>query len=146
MTATHRLGKDFRLMIGSGTGTPETFTTLSGENTLSVKGSSDKIDTSSKDDGMYKTMTYGQKELTISVQGTLKLPDPGFARLYAVQKSALPELNAQIQHVPSNTTIFAAPVAVGNWSNDFPDKGNASYSFDLTLAGVPTTDDLSSLT
>ena len=144
-TATHRLGKDFRLQVAA-IGASPTYTTIAGEMSVSVKASSDKIDTSSKDDGMYKTQTYGQKDITMAVQGTLKLPDTGFGLVYTTQKNDPPELLGQIMHVPSMTVVFACQLGIGNMSTDFTDKGAATYSFDLSLAGVPTIDDLTLIT
>lgn len=142
--ATHRLGKDFRLMVAA-TGATPTYIQIGGEMSLSRTSSSDKIDTSSKDDGTYKTQTYGQKEITLAVQGVLKLPDPGFGLIYTTQKASPPELLVQIIG-PSSTIVFAALMAIGNYKDDFSDKSAATYSFDLSLAGVPTIDDMTLIT
>jgi predicted secreted protein len=144
-TATHKLGKDFRINVcATSTGT---FVPVAGEMTLSVKASSDKIDTSSKDDGVYKTQTYGQKDITIAVSGNLKLPDPGFALCFTTQKASPPEFYVQIVNtVTTPVIVFQSAVGIGNFATNFADKGAATYSFDLSLAGVPTIDDMTLIT
>ncbi len=84
--ATIKLGKNYRLKVGDGA-TTEAFAQVGGEGTLSFKGSSDKIDTSSKDDGNYKSSAYGQTEVMISLSGVLKLPDAGLATTTKIARS-----------------------------------------------------------
>ncbi|NKI99589.1 phage tail tube protein [Novosphingobium sp. SG707] len=139
MTATHQLGKDFRLKISDGGGTPA-FVTIAGEQKVSRKSSSDSIDTSSKDDGAYKTGTYGQKTIALAVNGITKIPDPGYTRLYEVQKLALPEVEVQIVNTITNEVVFQAVMGVGNFSDEYDQKTGATWSADLTLAAAPTID------
>lgn len=145
MAATHKLGKDFRINVSATSA--GTFVPVAGEMSLSVKASSDKIDTSSKDDGVYKTQTFGQKDITISVSGTLKLPDPGFALCFTTQKASPPEFFVEIVNtVATPIIVFKSAMAIGNFSLDYADKGNATYSFDLSLADVPSVDDMTLIT
>ncbi|NOW44103.1 putative secreted protein [Novosphingobium sp. SG751A] len=139
MTAIHQLGKDYRVKISDGAGTPA-FLTIAGEQKVSRKSSSDAIDTSSKDDGAYKTGTYGQKTISLSVNGITKIPDPGYTRLYAVQKLALPEVEVQLVNTITDEVVFQAVMGVGNFADDYDQKTGATWSPDLTLAAAPTID------
>jgi predicted secreted protein len=106
-----KLGKNYRLKVGDGTAT-ETFAQIAGEQQLSLKGSSETIDTSSKDDGAIKSQTYGQRTVTISLSGVVKLPDTGLARLHSVANTSPPNANIEIVDISSGTpeTVYAANV------------------------------------
>lgn len=134
------LGKDWRLFVGSGTGSPETFSPLGGEGTLDVQRASDDIDLSSKDDATYKSGSYGLQAITLTVGGKCNLPDTALARLEAVVKSGTPNVNIQIRK--GATTKFACPVAVGNLSWSGPQDGPCTYSFNMRNNGAPTVDAL----
>lgn len=137
--ATHQLGKDFRLKISDGASTPA-FLSIAGEQKVGRKASSDKIDTGSKDDGSYRTGTFGQKTIDISVNGITKIPDPGYTRLYAVQKLAVPEVEVQIVNTITNEVVFQGVMGVGNFSDEYDQKSGVTWSADLTLAAAPTID------
>ena len=139
MTTTIKLGKDYRLKVGDGSST-EVFNIVGGEGTLSFKGASDKIDTSSKDDGQYKSMAFGQTEISLDLSGILKLPDTGLAALDTAFKSGVP-IDIQIVY-QSTTTKFSGSVYVGNRSVDLTNNQAAKYSFTLALNGAPTLDSL----
>lgn len=138
-TAVHQLGKNFRLMISDGTATPN-FVPIAGEQKVSRKSSSDSIDTSSKDDGSYKTGTFGQKTISIAANGVTKIPDAGYTRLYAVQKLAVPETEFQIVNTVNDEIVFHATMGVGNFSDDYDQKTGATWSVDLALAATPIVD------
>lgn len=133
-------GKDWRLQIGDGADPDEAFTNVGGEGSLDWKRSSDNIDLSSKDDGIYKSQSFGQQTITLSLSGKVKLPDTGLQAAFAASKTSPPEVNVQI--VKGAVVKFAGRVGVGNFSCSFPDDGPATYSFDMTNVGAPTTDDL----
>ncbi|HWU03171.1 MAG TPA: phage tail tube protein [Novosphingobium sp.] len=139
MTATAQQGKDFRIKVSDGAATPA-FLIIAGEQKTSRKGSSDSIDTTSKDDGTYKTSGFGQKSITASINGVTKLPDAGYSRLYAVQKMAVPVAEFQFVSTLTGEVFFQAMMSVGNFSDDYDQKNGASWSFDLTLAAAPTID------
>ncbi|WCT78879.1 phage tail tube protein [Novosphingobium humi] len=136
MTAVAQYGKDTRTLIKSGS----TFIPIAGEQKASRKGSSDSIDTTSKDDGNYKTNGFGQKSITISVNGITKLPDPGYSRLYEVQKQAVPVEEFQLVNELTGEVFFQAKMSVGNFSDDYDQRNGASWSIDLALAAAPTID------
>lgn len=132
-------GKDWRLKIGDGAD-PEVFSTVGGEGQLDWKRSSDTIDLSSKDDGVYKSQGYGAQAITLSLSGKVKLPDTGLEAVFDASKATPPEVTVQI--VKGAVVKFEGLVGVGNFSSSFPNDGPATYSFDMTNIGVPTTDDL----
>jgi len=132
-------GNDWRIMVGDGA-TPEVFTALGGEVSFDWKRTSDKLDLSTKDDGIYKSGSYGQQEITISVNGKVKLPDTAFENIADVAKTAPPQLNIQI--AKGAIIKFEGEVGIGNFSASFPANQPATYSFDMVNVGAPVTDDL----
>jgi hypothetical protein len=132
-------GLDWRIQIGDGGG-PEVFTNIGGEISFTWKRSSEEIDESTKDDGVYGSSSYGQQKITISANGNLKLPDQGIEAAFAASKAGPPEVNVKI--VKGATTKFAGKIAIGNFSGDFNKSGPATWSFDMVNVGAPTTDDL----
>jgi hypothetical protein len=143
-TSIVKLGKTYRLKVGDGTPDTELFNKIAGEQTLSKKGSSETIDTSSKDDGNTKSQQYGQRTITISAAGEVKLPDAGLARLAAVAEMTPPNCNIEIVDTSTGTdvTVYAANVSVGNDNVQMDNGKAATYSFDLTLTAAPTTNTL----
>jgi predicted secreted protein len=139
-----KLGKTYRLKVGDGTTDTEAFNKIAGEQTLSKKGSSETIDTASKDDGNVKSQQYGQRTVTISAAGEVKLPDAGLARLAAVAEMTPPNCNIEIVDTSTgaDVVVFAANVSVGNDSIQLDNGKAATYSFDLTLTGPATTNTL----
>jgi hypothetical protein len=137
-----KLGKNQRLQVGDGA-SPETFALINGEQAISFDTTPDSIDGSSKDDGDYKIELYGQQAIKLSVNGVAKLPDPGLVRLDTARKTTGGKINIQIvDTLNANTVIFSAPMSVGAFKAGFDQKGAATYSFDLGLAGPPTVDAL----
>jgi len=134
------LGKDWRLWIGSGTGSPETYNSLGGEGSLEVARASDDIDFSSKDDATYKSGGFGLQQINFSVSGKLNLPDTALARIETVVKSGSPNLNVRIRKGAS--VKFEGPVAIGNLSVQYPSDGPATYSFNMRNNGAPVVDTL----
>ena len=136
--ATVKLGKDFRLKVSDGGGTPA-FVTIGGEGTLSFNGSSDKIDISSKDDGQTKSVAFGQSEYSIDLAGVLSLPDIGIGFLDTAAKAGVP---IDIKIMVGATAKYAASVYVGNRKIDFSNNQAVKYSFTLSSNGAPSTDSL----
>jgi predicted secreted protein len=132
-------GKDWRIEIGDGAGT-EVFTAIGGETGFDWSRSSQEIDISDKDSGVYGSRSYGQQTISIRVQGNVKLPDVALERASDQAKASPPELNVRIRK--GVTTKFAGKVAIGNFSTSHPKDGPVTYSFDLSNVGAPTTDDL----
>lgn len=142
LAPTSQYGKDTRLFIGDGASDPETetFSPIGGETSLDWKRSSDDVDLSSKDDGQYKSSSYGQQAITFTVQGNLKLPDTGLQAASDAAKSTTPERNIQIKR--GSVVVYQGRVGIGNFSATFPKDGSATYSFDMKNVGAPTIDDL----
>jgi hypothetical protein len=132
-------GLDWRIQIGDG-GSPEAFTNIGGEISFDWKRSSEEIDESTKDDGIYGSTSYGQQKIMISANGNVKLPDTGLQALVAASKASPPEVNIKI--VKGATTKFAGKVAAGNFSTAHNKTGPVTWSCDLANVGAPTTDDL----
>ena len=138
-TPVSQYGKDTRLYIGDGA-SPEVFSPIGGETTLDWKRSSDDIDLSSKDDGQYKSGSYGQQAITFTVQGNVKLLDTGLQKASDTAKSITPETNVQVKR--GAIVCYEGRVGIGNFSATFPQAGSATYSFDMKNIGAPTVDDL----
>jgi hypothetical protein len=132
-------GLDWRIQIGDGGG-PEVFTNIGGEISFDWKRSSEEIDESTKDDGIYGSTSYGQQKIMISVNGNLKLPDTGLEAAAATSKASPPEVNVKI--VKGATVKFAGLVAIGNFSTTHNKTGPVTWSFDMANVGAPTTDNL----
>ncbi|MFZ3485284.1 phage tail tube protein [Sphingomonas sp. 3-13AW] len=125
-------GRDTRVKIKSGAA----FVPIGGETTFSYKRNSADLDTSDKDGGKG---TYGQTNISISVSGNLKLPDPGLVALEAASKANPPEVEVEISK--GGVTRFQGLVAVGNFSAEFP-VGVATWSADMKNADTPEIDNL----
>jgi len=132
-------GKDWRINIGDGEET-EAFDVLGGEGSFDWSRQSDEIDLSSKDDGVYKSSSYGQQAITFSVSGKVKLPDDGLERASEVAKTSPPEVNIKV--MKGTIVKYAGKVGIGNFSASFPGDGPATYTFEMKNVGAPTTDDL----
>jgi hypothetical protein len=107
-------GLDWRIQIGDGGG-PEVFTNIGGEISFDWKRSSEEIDESTKDDGPTAARPIGQQKITFSVNGNLKLPDPGLEAAFAPRRLAA---RGQRKVVKGATVKFAGKVAIGNFSGD----------------------------
>lgn len=134
-------GKDWRIRVKTGA---STFVTMGGETSLSWKRANAKTDQSTKDDGKYASSSYGATEISFTVQGNLKLPDPGLAAIDAASKASPPEVEVQVFRAGDNDDAprYQGIVAVGNFDGNFPKDGPATYSFDMANAAVPTIDNL----
>ena len=135
----HEYGRDWRIKISDG-GSPAVFDAIGGEGSWSKKASSDKIDLSSKDDAQIKAMGWGQQEITFSVAGKLKLPDPGFEQLYAVSNVSPPEVEMQL--VKNGVIKWQGKVGVSGVSMDGSNNQAVTYSVDMTAVEAPSIDDL----
>lgn len=140
-TPVLQLGKDTRLKIGDGQAT-EAFLVLGGEAKLSVSRSPDTIDASSKDDGNYKVEMFGQMKVSMTVSGKVKLPDAGLARADAVAKSGGTTNVKVVDSKGVPTDRWVCLMSIGNLQIDYDDQQAASYSFTLSAAAAPTTDNL----
>lgn len=129
-------GKDWRIKVKVGSD----FEFLGGEGSWDFKRQSDSIDLSSKDDGSYKSMSFGQQAITISVNGNVKLPDEGLEAIFDIAKAAPPEI--EIQLVKGAIIKYHGLMGVGNQGNAGPKDGAVTYSFDFTACAAPTVDDL----
>lgn len=136
---THQYGRDWRIKISDG-GSPATFSTIGGEGSWDKRVSSDQVDLSSKDDGAFKAMGWGQQSVTFQVQGKAKLPDTGLEKAYAVSTSDPPEI--EIQLVNGASVVWQGNVGIGNFSLSGPSNGAVTYSFDMTAVEAPSIDDL----
>jgi hypothetical protein len=132
-------GLDWRIKIGDGGG-PEAFVIIGGEISFDWKRTSEEIDESTKDDGIYGSTSYGQQKIMISANGNLKLPDTGIEAAAAASKASPPEVNVEI--VKGSTVKFAGKIAIGNFSTNHDKKGPVTWSFDMVNVGAPTTDNL----
>lgn len=133
-------GKDWRIKIGDGASESEAFNPIGGETSLDWKRASDEIDLSSKDDGAYKSGSYGQQAITFTVSGNVKLPDVGLEQADTISKASPPEVNIEV--VKGAVVKYSGKVGIGNFSASFPKDGPATYSFDMKNVGAPTVDDL----
>jgi hypothetical protein len=132
-------GLDWRIHIGNNA-EPEVFVPIGGEISFDWKRTSEEIDESTKDDGLYGATSYGQQKITFSINGNVKLPDVGLERAADVSKTAPPEANIKV--MKGATVKYAGKVAIGNFSTSHPKNGPVTYSFDMANKGAPTTDDL----
>jgi predicted secreted protein len=133
------MGKDWRIQIGDDSD-PVVYSPIGGETTFDWKRSSQEIDLSSKDDGIYGSTTYGQQKITFSVSGNLKLPDVGLLAAEAASKASPPQ--APIKVVKGAIVKFAGVVAIGNFSVTAGKDGAVTYTFDASNVGAPDTDDI----
>lgn len=132
-------GKDWKVKVRTAVG-PDVFTAIGGETSLRWGRSSQEIDLSDKDSGVYGAKSFGLQTVSIAVSGNLKLPDTGLEFVADTAKSATPELVVQI--VKGAIVKYAGLCGVGNFSVDAGKDGPTTYSFDLGNIGAPTTDDL----
>lgn len=135
----YEIGKDWRIFVGDGAGT-EVFTQLGGEGSFELQRASDDIDLTTKDDAVYKNGTFGLMQITLSVNGKVKLPDAALTRIDTVARSGTPNVNIQIKK--GSTVKFAGAMGVGNFSASYPAEGAATYSFSARNTAAPTTDTL----
>ncbi len=138
-----KLGHEYKLYVDNGSGT---FNEVQGQTGLTVDGSTALIDQSAKGTGQFAIQAPARKTLTITCTGKKVLPDTsGLERVYALQQ-VYPQASEgfQIRTDPfsGSDVIFAAEMYVSNFSEDNPDQDNATYSFQLTCASAPTTDQL----
>jgi predicted secreted protein len=141
-----RLGQEYRLYVGDGA-SGEVFTVIAGQTGLTLDGSTELIDQSSKESGQIALQAPGRKTLTVTCSGKLDLPDAnGLEQVYDLQK-VYPQVpnNFQIRENPfgPGDVMFSASMFISNFSIDAPDQDNATYSFQLTLAEAPSIDLLS---
>ena len=135
MTAATEMGKDYRLKFGTGND-GSTYVTLGGEKSFDWKRASNDVDTSDKE-GPSGVFTPGR--ISFATQGTVKLPDPGLAAVFAACKTGAV---IPLEVVKGAVVKYKGNVTCGNWSGTFPQDAPANYSFDMANADVPATDDL----
>jgi predicted secreted protein len=127
-------GLDYRIAVD------DAHILIGGEISFDWKRSSQEIDISTKDDGIYGSTSYGQQKISFSVSGNLKLPDAGFAALFAASKERPPHIAWQV--VKGAIVKYEGIVAIGNFSSTAGKDGPVTYAFDATNVGTPTVDDL----
>lgn len=137
--AGNEFGKDWRIKIGDGA-TPEVFTAIGGETGHKWSRSSQEIDISDKDSGIYGSTSYGQQKISFDLSGNLKLPDDGFEALETASKTSPPHVNVEV--VKGAIVKFKGLVAVGAISADFQTQGPVPYTATLVNVGAPAVDDL----
>lgn len=133
--ATER-GADWRIEVKAEAA--EDYNSIGGEISFDWSRSSNEIDESTKDDGIYGSTSYGQQKISFRVNGNVKLPDSGLSRVAAVSKSSPPE--TLIRVTKGAIVKFEGLVAVGNFSSTHPKDGPVTYSFDMANKGAPTVD------
>lgn len=140
------LGSEYRLFVGDGATPTEAFTLVAGQRDLTIDASTNLIDVSSKETGIYTLQRPGRSAYQISVTGVMVLPDTaGLEAVYAAYKSRS-AVNFEIRDgaFGDSDVAFAASMNVSNFNRGNPDEAEATYSFDLTLDAAPTTDLLGS--
>jgi hypothetical protein len=138
-----KLGHEYKVYVDNGSGT---FNPIAGEVSHNREGSTTLIDQSAKGTGQIAIQAPGRKTLVITVEGKKDLPDSGgLERVYALQK-VYPQVagNFQIRKDPfaGGDVIFASSMFISNFNDGAPDQDNATFSFQLTCAAAPTTDNL----
>lgn len=136
-------GKDSRLHIGDGATPTEAFDMIAGETNWDYAATSNEIDESSKDDGELAAFGYGQRKVTIKVNGIVKLPDDGLSRAIEVSKSQTKRTNIKL--LEGAIVLYAGEVAIGNVQMTGPKDGPRTWSFDMVASAVPTTDNLAAV-
>jgi hypothetical protein len=137
-----KLGNDYRLWIESAT--PGTYNEIKGQTTLRVNRTSDKIDTSTKDDFPYGTSAPGSKALTIDFELYPNLPDAnGYTRMETLSQGSDP-VNFQIRKGGSSgadaDAVFEASMYIGGITTDMGRNDVVKASGQLSLAAAPVTD------
>jgi TP901-1 family phage major tail protein len=137
-----RLGNDVRMFVNT---TGVTFVQLKAQGGLTISRSTDKIETSTKDTGAYKTNIPGQQDLTLKQEGKLDLPDPALEAIFAASKSRA-SIKIQIRDGDFSATKnqFECIMAVGNFNRGESLNDAASFDFELYASEAPTIDLLAS--
>ena len=131
------MGKDWRIAIVAGGASAAV--TIGGETGFEWSRSSAEIDTASKDDGNYGSTDYGRQSISIRVQGKLNLPDVGLELASDASKASTP---VTMQVLKGDVVKYEGLTSIGNFSTNFNDGEQATYSFDARNTGAPTIDDL----
>lgn len=139
MPSTIKFGKDTRLKVSDMAPTTPAFSQVGGEGTLSHDSSSDKIDTSSKDDGQVKSVAMGQSQQSISISGVCNTPDVGLTNLDTAFKAGTA---VNIKLTRGSTDVYVASCFVGDRKVSYDNNQAVKWSFTLSLNGAPTTDSL----
>ncbi len=138
-----KLGENYVVRIGDGA-TTEVFTEVAGQRSLTYNASSSLIPTSHKTTGRYGTSAAGRSEISIDVEGILDLPDANGLEAVITGWQADPNLpiNFQIYDKVAAGAIFECSMYISNLAYTHNDQEASTYSFTLSLAAAPTTDDL----
>lgn len=141
-----QLGHNFQVARGDAA-SPEVFTLIAGQTGLDRSAAQELIDQSSKTTGQYAVQAAGRKSLSIQVSGIRELPDAsGLEAVYAQWSGATQQTAALFRIVDVSASpdavVFEGSMYVSEFSQSDPDQDNSTYSFTLTLALAPTTDDL----
>lgn len=138
------LGQYQRLYVANAA-SPFTYTYIAGQRTLTKESQSNMINTSSKTSSVYGQRAPGRADLTITCAGVMALPDAaGIERVYTLFLTQAAGLFRIMKTLTSPALVkFAASMFVSNWQEGMNDQEEATYSFNLTMAGAaPTVDDL----
>lgn len=138
-----KLGNDYRLFVGDGAGS-ETFTQIAGQRSLKYDRKATTIDISDKTSAPYGLKAPGNFNVQIDCEGVVDLPDTnGLSRSETLFKARTAG-NYQIRKSPfsSGDIVFAASCYTLDCSPDYPKDAESTYTIQLGLAAVPTTDTL----
>jgi hypothetical protein len=113
---------------------------IGGETSHSFRRTSTDSDTSDKDSGVYGSSKYGLQRISVGLSGNLKLPDPGFAALFAASKT--PDSEIEVQIAKGDVVKYQCVSSIGNFSHEAPNTGPVTFSCDLANAAAPTVDNL----
>lgn len=138
------IGNDYFLWVESAT--PGTYYMPKGQQTFQRSGTSDKVDTTSKDSGGYKTGRFTFKDWNGKVDILPDLPDAnGYTRLETlVLASPQVPFNIQLRKGgvagASGDVVFQASVTGSMTQQDASQNAPLKVSFEFMLNGAPTTD------
>jgi len=139
-------GNANKYMLWIESATPGTYNLVKGQKNLKRSGSRDKVETSTKDSGGYKTYQMNLSDLGWTVDLIPDLPDAtGYTRLETLVQAGDP-FNIQVRKGgttgASGDVIFACSMYAGITSGDFGQNAPVGVSLEFVPATAPTTDTL----
>ncbi|MEG3144218.1 hypothetical protein U1839_06085 [Sphingomonas sp. RT2P30] len=141
---TKGIGNDYFLWVE--TATPDTYAMPKGQQTFQRSGTPDKVDTTSKDSGGYKTSRFTFKDWNGKVDILPDLPDAaGYTRLETLVL-AYPQVPFKIQIRKGGTAgttgdvVFQALVTGAMTQQDASFNTPLKSSFEFMLSTAPTVD------
>lgn len=133
-------GEDYRLFVKSAGGT---YNMLAGEGDIQQSAQTNMRDQSAKGD-TDAVEKPGKRRMNMTVSGKVQLPDvDGLERIKLLEKTkASNDYQIRVAPFTGSDVIFEAPMYTSNLSMGFPDDDNATFSFQLSLAGATVKDQL----